>query len=93
MTNEERIEILLQNNKTLMREIDMLKTAYYGVYTRNTLIQLLDLYKDKLLKLQQGDLKQILEGYSEDYLRGVTNTLKTVISKKEKRAEEFTRRS
>lgn len=93
MTSEERIEILLHNNKVLMREIDMLKTAYYGVYNRNTLIQLLDLYKEKLRKLLQGDLEQMLEGYSEDYLKGVTNTLKTIISKKEKRAEEFTRRS
>ena len=81
---EYRIELMQNNEKMLLTEIDKYKTRYNGVFSRQTILDTLEATRDKLRRYNElSPIEQLKQDHTEEYYKGAIQAFILVLSHKE----------
>ena len=90
---EYRIELMQNNEKMLLTEIDKYKTRYNGVFSRQTILDTLEATRDKLRRYNElSPIEQLKQDHTEEYYKGAIQAFILVLSHKEEREMDLQRR-
>ena len=81
---EYRIELMKNNEKMLLTEIDKYKTRYNGMFSRQTILDTLEATRDKLRRYNElNTVEQLKQDHTEEYYKGAIQAFILVLSHKE----------
>ena len=81
---EFRIDLMQNNEKMLLTEIDKYKTRYNGVFSRQTILDTLEATRDKLRRYNElSPIEQLKQDHTEEYYKGAIQAFILVLSHKE----------
>ena len=81
---EFRIDLMQNNEKMLLTEIDKYKTRYSGVFSRQTILDTLEATRDKLRRYNElNTVEQLKQDHTEEYYKGAIQAFILVLSHKE----------
>lgn len=90
---EFRIELMQNNEKILLTEIDKYKTRYNGMFSRQTILDTVEATRDKLRRYNElSPIEQLKQDHTEEYYKGAIQAFILVLSHKEEREMDLQKR-
>jgi len=90
---EFRIDLMQNNEKMLLTEIDKYKTRYNGMFSRQTILDTVEATRDKLRRYNElSPIEQLKQDHTEEYYKGAIQAFMLVLSHKEEREMDLQKR-